>query len=145
MRPKPSTSRTRNDGSCRLARTAYTCVGESSLVQEDTQPVQCPIDQTELMMTERNGVEIDYCPKCRGVWLDRGELDKVIDRASDAAPSRPVAQTTSITPTRNERDTPPGSYDSSRDGYRGDDDDYDPRTGKKKKKRDSFLEDLFDF
>jgi Zn-finger nucleic acid-binding protein len=96
------------------------------------------------MMTERNGVEIDYCPKCRGVWLDRGELDKIIDRASDAAPSRPVAQTTSVAPTRNQRDTP--SYDSSRDAYRrDDDDDYDYRTGKKKKKRGSFLEDLFDF
>ncbi len=41
----------------------------------------CPLDQTELKMAERSGVEIDYCPKCRGVWLDRGELDKVIDRA----------------------------------------------------------------
>jgi Zn-finger nucleic acid-binding protein len=99
------------------------------------------------MMTERHGVEIDYCPKCRGVWLDRGELDKIIERASDAAPSRPVAQTTSVTPTRNERDTPSGSYGTSRDAYRGDDDDYeyDSRTGKKKKKRGSFLEDLFDF
>ena len=122
-------------------------MGELSHYQEDTQPVQCPIDQTELMMTERNGVEIDYCPKCRGVWLDRGELDKIIDRASDAAPTRPVAQTTSVAPTRNNRDTPQGSYDSSRDAYRDDDDDYqyDPRTGKKKKKRGSFLEDLFDF
>ena len=100
-----------------------------------------PIDQTDLMMTERHGVEIDYCPKCRGVWLDRGEIDKIIDRASDAAPSRPVAQATSVTPTRNERDTPSGSYDT----YRGDGDNYEYRNGKKKKKRGSFLEDLFDF
>lgn len=42
--------------------------------------MQCPIDQTELTMSEREGVEIDYCPKCRGVWLDRGELDKIIER-----------------------------------------------------------------
>jgi len=42
--------------------------------------MQCPIDGTELKMTAREGVEIDYCPKCRGVWLDRGELDKIIDR-----------------------------------------------------------------
>ena len=45
--------------------------------------MQCPIDGAELVMTERSGVEIDYCPKCRGVWLDRGELDKIIDRAAD--------------------------------------------------------------
>jgi Zn-finger nucleic acid-binding protein len=42
--------------------------------------MQCPIDQTDLQMTERQGIEIDYCPKCRGVWLDRGELDKIIER-----------------------------------------------------------------
>ena len=49
--------------------------------------MKCPIDGTQLVMTDRNGVEIDYCPQCRGVWLDRGELDKIIDRsASEAAP-----------------------------------------------------------
>ena len=42
--------------------------------------MNCPADGTELRMTDRSGVEIDYCPKCRGVWLDRGELDKIIDR-----------------------------------------------------------------
>ncbi|HWJ86235.1 MAG TPA: zf-TFIIB domain-containing protein, partial [Cellulomonas sp.] len=49
--------------------------------------MRCPVDQAELVMSERQGVEIDYCPTCRGVWLDRGELDKIIDRApSSAAP-----------------------------------------------------------
>ena len=43
--------------------------------------MKCPNDQTTLVMSERSGVEIDYCPECRGVWLDRGELDKIIDRA----------------------------------------------------------------
>jgi Zn-finger nucleic acid-binding protein len=44
--------------------------------------MKCPIDtDTDLQMTERQGVEIDYCPKCRGVWLDRGELDKLIERS----------------------------------------------------------------
>ncbi|CAN5692036.1 zf-TFIIB domain-containing protein [soil metagenome] len=42
--------------------------------------MKCPIDQNPLQITERQGVEIDYCPACRGVWLDRGELDKIIDR-----------------------------------------------------------------
>ena len=45
--------------------------------------MDCPIDGTQLMMSERQGIEIDYCPKCRGVWLDRGELDKIIDRADN--------------------------------------------------------------
>ena len=42
--------------------------------------MDCPIDGTQLLMSERQGIEIDYCPKCRGVWLDRGELDKLIER-----------------------------------------------------------------
>lgn len=45
--------------------------------------MNCPVDNTTLVMTERQGVEIDYCPKCRGVWLDRGELDKIIDRSGN--------------------------------------------------------------
>ena len=46
--------------------------------------MRCPIDNETLVMADRSGVEIDYCPKCRGVWLDRGELDKIIDRAAGA-------------------------------------------------------------
>ena len=42
--------------------------------------MECPMDGTQLVMSERQGIEIDYCPKCRGVWLDRGELDKIIER-----------------------------------------------------------------
>jgi len=48
--------------------------------------MQCPVDSTDLLMAERHGVEIDYCPKCRGIWLDRGELDKIIEQA-DGRPS----------------------------------------------------------
>jgi Zn-finger nucleic acid-binding protein len=44
-------------------------------------PMDCPVDGTQLMMSERQGIEIDYCPECRGVWLDRGELDKLIERS----------------------------------------------------------------
>ncbi|HEV2758167.1 MAG TPA: zf-TFIIB domain-containing protein [Acidimicrobiales bacterium] len=43
--------------------------------------MQCPVDGTTLLMSERQNVEIDYCPQCRGVWLDRGELDKLISRS----------------------------------------------------------------
>ncbi|HEX8366408.1 MAG TPA: zf-TFIIB domain-containing protein [Allosphingosinicella sp.] len=44
-------------------------------------PMVCPVDQTSLVMSDRQGIEIDYCPTCRGVWLDRGELDKIIERS----------------------------------------------------------------
>ena len=52
--------------------------------------MKCPIDGSDLVMAERQGIEIDYCPKCRGVWLDRGELDKIIDRAAETAPQQPA-------------------------------------------------------
>ena len=50
--------------------------------------MKCPIDSTELLMSERHGVEIDYCPQCRGVWLDRGELDKIIEQADPPSDER---------------------------------------------------------
>jgi Zn-finger nucleic acid-binding protein len=43
--------------------------------------LQCPVDGTELRISQKNGVEIDYCPRCRGVWLDRGELEKLISQS----------------------------------------------------------------
>ena len=43
--------------------------------------MKCPVCDVDLVMADRQGVEIDYCPKCRGVWLDRGELDKIIERS----------------------------------------------------------------
>jgi hypothetical protein len=86
-------------------------------------------------MADRNGVEIDYCPKCRGVWLDRGELDKIIDRQA-AISSGPARR-------EDER-----GYDSrqSRYGDDDDDDDYD-RRGRQGPggRRGGFLGDLFDF
>lgn len=80
------------------------------------------------MMTERQGIEIDYCPKCRGVWLDRGELDKLIEGGSPAREeARPAPP----------RDARPGYQEPH---YKKDDDYY-----YKKKKKESFLKDLFDF
>jgi Zn-finger nucleic acid-binding protein len=55
-----------------------------------TVPFDCPRCGTVLTMSERAGVEIDYCPQCRGVWLDRGELDKILERA-EATPQQPPA------------------------------------------------------
>lgn len=57
----------------------------------------CPICRVGLVMSERQGVEIDYCPQCRGVWLDRGELDKILERTARemeaaAPPPPPQAQ-----------------------------------------------------
>lgn len=51
--------------------------------------LKCPTDDALLVMSDRNGIEIDYCPQCRGVWLDRGELDKIIDRAAVAPAAAP--------------------------------------------------------
>ncbi|MGB5078438.1 MAG: zf-TFIIB domain-containing protein [Sphingorhabdus sp.] len=53
----------------------------------------CPVCKIPLVMSDRQGVEIDYCPQCRGVWLDRGELDKIIERSSqEIAPApQPIA------------------------------------------------------
>ena len=55
-------------------------------------PMSCPVDGAALVMSERSGIEIDYCPTCRGVWLDRGELDKIIERnAASQAPQQASA------------------------------------------------------
>jgi Zn-finger nucleic acid-binding protein len=51
----------------------------------------CPVCRVPLAMSDRQGIEIDYCPQCRGVWLDRGELDKIIERSADAAPAPQAA------------------------------------------------------
>lgn len=51
--------------------------------------MNCPICNQGLLMTEKQGIEIDYCPQCRGVWLDRGELDKIIERSTSEMPQRP--------------------------------------------------------
>ena len=105
--------------------------------------MKCPTDGATLTMSERAGVEIDYCPECRGVWLDRGELDKILDRAAaEAAPAAPVAPPmTPAAPQPTYRDEP---YRDDR-GYRGESyrsDSY----GKpyRKKKKEHWLSEIFD-
>ena len=103
--------------------------------------MNCPIcPATALVITERSGIEIDYCPTCRGVWLDRGELDKIIDRsvASIPAPSVPINA-----PDRYERAD--RWFDDDDERHRGDHD--TPHDGRRrtKRRRESFLGDLFDF
>ena len=69
--------------------------------------MKCPVcTDATLIMSERQGIEIDYCPQCRGVWLDRGELDKIIERSttiSTAQASPPSQQTSHSTPVYQER------------------------------------------
>lgn len=94
--------------------------------------MNCPVcESVKLLMSERQGIEIDYCPQCRGVWLDRGELDKLIDRAPGNT-------------TRHDKDSIPGAYQGRSDDRQ---DYHDSNRGGyyKKKKREGFLSDLFDF
>ena len=100
--------------------------------------MKCPIcADTALVMMDRQGVEIDYCPQCRGVWLDRGELDKLIERASTAAPVP-------------ERNTAARSQPDFADSdYRGDRNDRNDRSdrnarGHHRGRRKSWLSDIFD-
>src|SRR5512145_1834073 len=99
--------------------------------------MKCPVCDVTLVISSREGIEIDYCPKCRGVWLDRGELDKIIDRASGAGPA--AAEPVRAAPQQYKPEPQRSTY------RRDDDDDDDYRKGYKKKRRDSFLGDLFDF
>jgi len=107
----------------------------------------CPVDGTELLMTSREGVEIDYCPKCRGIWLDRGELDKLIDRSlqveqssrSALDDSAPKAKRNAVQDDYNSR---PQSQPAPRQNY-DDDDDYRSGNGRYKKRK-GFLAEIFD-
>lgn len=95
--------------------------------------MQCPTDGSTLVMSERTGIEIDYCPECRGVWLDRGELDKIIDRGTQmSAPQAPQPQQQRYEEPRYEEPR----YDDRR---------YDDRGySRKKKKKEHWLSELFD-
>lgn len=113
--------------------------------------MKCPVcTESQLVMTERQGIEIDYCPQCRGVWLDRGELDKIIERATPvplpqgAVPQSAPPQPSALPQVWNQAPPSRDDYDSRR--RRDDDDDDDRRYGyNKKKKRTGLLGDLFDF
>lgn len=93
--------------------------------------MKCPTcDNVNLAMTDRQGIEIDYCPQCRGIWLDRGELDRLIERAEQAtAPAMPPA------PPRHRDDYP----------RHGDDRHHGHKQDYRKKRPKSLLGELFDF
>ena len=98
--------------------------------------MKCPTDGTTLTMSERSGIEIDYCPECRGVWLDRGELDKILDRAASESPAAPGPQAPPepryAEPRYEEPRYREPRYEQRPTGYR-------PR-----KKKESWLTELFD-
>ena len=99
--------------------------------------MSCPVCRVPLVMSERQGVEIDYCPQCRGVWLDRGELDKIIERgARDAQPA--PAPAPAAAPAQQPYGRQSG-YDRDQGRDYGHGEQY--RHGKRKK---SVLEELFD-
>ena len=104
---------------------------------QQTAAMLCPIDRTTLVMSERQGIEIDYCPSCRGVWLDRGELDKILERS--AAESEPARQPAVPTSGGREEYSPPRDY-----GNRGYGDDRGYLHGGHRKSKKSFLSELFD-
>lgn len=91
----------------------------------------CPVCKVALVMSDRQGVEIDYCPQCRGVWLDRGELDKIIERSTNDAPPAPNP------PTQPQH----GGYQQQT--YSADSHGFGHGYNNKKRKK-SFLEELFD-
>jgi Zn-finger nucleic acid-binding protein len=94
--------------------------------------MQCPTDGTTLVMSERSGIEIDYCPQCRGVWLDRGELDKIIDRSlgEPAPPQQATPQ------------PPPQQYQQPQ--HQPYQQPYQQGGHYKKKRKESWLSELFD-
>jgi Zn-finger nucleic acid-binding protein len=94
--------------------------------------MKCPNDGELLVIAERQGIEIDYCPKCRGVWLDKGELDKIIERSSVMDPDK------GSNSSPREKQPPYTEHHRSKPYYK--DDDY-----YRHKKKKGFLGDLFDF
>ena len=99
----------------------------------------CPVCKVALVMSDRQGVEIDYCPQCRGVWLDRGELDKIIERSAAQETSPPLQA------------PPPGVQRvpdpyAERPAFYGDDDGrrHHPQGQHGHRRRKSFCEELFD-
>ncbi len=108
--------------------------------------MNCPVCDVTLVVSSREGIEIDHCPQCRGVWLDRGELDKIIERATPAiVGGRGPEPIPEYRPRRDDR------YRDDRyrdDRYRDDryrDDDWDDDRRYRRRRRGGFLEELFDF
>lgn len=103
--------------------------------------MKCPVcTSVNLVMSERQGVEIDYCPECRGVWLDRGELDKILERSAAQEPSPPLQP--QYAPQQPQYAPQQNSYGGGQAPGHGHGHGYSH--GHKPYKKKSFLEELFD-
>lgn len=111
--------------------------------------MQCPVCQVDLMIADRQGIEIDYCPKCRGVWLDRGELDKLIERSaamfSQQPREEPPPRYASAPPPQTQQAPPPQYRQAPQHQTGYDDRGHQGHGGHQKRKRKSFFEEMFDF
>lgn len=117
--------------------------------------MKCPVCDVDLLLADKQGIEIDYCPKCRGIWLDRGELDKIMDRSHSAysqdyseEPRRAPAPPAQSGYSQERYERPRESYGQPQD-YHGRPDHpkghYGHPHGHQQRKRKSFLEEIFDF
>jgi Zn-finger nucleic acid-binding protein len=91
--------------------------------------MKCPKCNITLLMSDKQGIEIDYCPDCRGIWLDRGELEKIIERSVS---------------TEYGSDYPAPPFKDEQYKHHGDHDEHYPPYGYKQGKRRNFLSELFD-
>ena len=122
--------------------------------------MKCPLCAVDLVMSDRQGIEIDYCPKCRGIWLDRGEIDKIIERSQAAETARPmpearaapampppVAMPAAYAPPPQAGWAPGEAWRAPQQGYRKSDDDDDDRhrQGQHGKRKKGFLSEILDF
>jgi uncharacterized protein len=99
--------------------------------------MKCPHCDETLVMTERIGVEIDYCPKCRGVWLDKGELDKIIDKSALTDSNKQLQQQLEKSKRYDDDDDDDGRFLNKNRGY--------DTSANYKKRKGGFLSELFDF
>ncbi len=102
-------------------------------------PMACPVDGATLVMSERSGIEIDYCPTCRGVWLDRGELDKILERNAAESAQAPVQAAPPPQAPPPQHQQQPWGQPQQPPPYGGHGYGHKPY-----KRRKSFLDDLFD-
>jgi uncharacterized protein len=105
--------------------------------------MQCPVCSVDLVMADRLGIEIDYCPKCRGVWLDRGELDKLIERSAGIADQPPMGPRGAM-PIAPSYGVQAGRHDDDHEYRDGDHDRYKQQEhGLGRRRRGGWLGDIF--
>ena len=115
--------------------------------EDQVAAMQCPVCRVPLAMSDRQGIEIDYCPQCRGVWLDRGELDKIIERSAPE-PERGQGRVAPASPQPSaplHQSGGQGGFDHGGYGHGGHAGGHaGGYGGKPHKKRKSWMEEIFD-